>query len=203
MLLDPELKQLHGEERIFKGYVFSNFYPIEKDGYYKSGKVYVWRLRAVSESLLKKFRITVKKTTSAFIKTLATEIKIAPYRHISELYTINPAILTLEDNQPFLPTCDLLQLSHAIQTNLEKKCRYFTHNPGHVVQPLVRRIQMINRKPVKTRYKHMSMLGNKMKLFVSEDEFSQKLAQMALNTGLLEKNAILGSGFVVANFTGR
>ncbi|MTT31379.1 CRISPR-associated endoribonuclease Cas6 [Terrilactibacillus sp. BCM23-1] len=201
MLKDPELKALHAKERIYKGYVFSNFYPLGEQGVYKSGQIYVWRIRAISLSLLKKIKVCITKLNSPFIKVIATEIKTSPQKHISELYTINPTILTLKNNQPFLPNSNISLLINTIQGNLEKKYKYFIDQNVEFGFPFIRYIKILNKKPIKIRYKNMSMLGNKVKIQVSEDEGSQKLAQIAVNCGINEKNSILGCGFVFANFT--
>ena len=41
-------------------------------------------------------------------------------------------------------------------------------------------------------------MGNKLTVLVNGDEASQKLAFMALGTGLLEKNSSNGMGFCIA-----
>ena len=45
------------------------------------------------------------------------------------------------------------------------------------------------------KYKNIKFIGNKFKVWVNEDEKSQKLALIAMACGLGEKNTIVGTGF--------
>ncbi|WP_238555808.1 hypothetical protein [Paenibacillus alvei] len=56
----------------------------------------------------------------------------------------------------------------------------------------------MNGKPIAYCYKGRKLLGNKFRLFIREDPWSQQLAHIVLGSGAAEKGAILGAGFCLA-----
>ena len=58
-------------------------------------------------------------------------------------------------------------------------------------------IKFENIKPISTKYKNISLLGDKMTLYIAENEMAQEMAYFILGTGLLE----MGSrGFGYCNY---
>lgn len=197
MLQSEKLKALH-ERKGYKNYVFSNFYPFEKDKIYKSGRVYVFRLKSLDYRFLKDLKEFLPIVKNSFIQILSSEYKQLPQKHIVDLYTVTPVVITV-DNKPFLPEDSLDVLCNRLQANLEKKYKAF-YGEELFTESFIQRIEFINRKPIKTRYKGIRLLGNKFKITVKDDEKSQLLARVAIGAGIGEKNSALGCGFCFANY---
>ena len=56
-------------------------------------------------------------------------------------------------------------------------------------------VEQMNRKPIAVKCKGITLLGDKIKVTIAKNESAQKLAVMALGTGLGEMNS-RGAGFV-------
>ncbi|AMR06121.1 CRISPR-associated endoribonuclease Cas6 [Bacillus thuringiensis serovar pingluonsis] len=197
MLQSENLKALH-KRKGYKNYVFSNFYPSEKDKIYKKDRVYVIRLKSLDYRFLKDLKECLPTIKNYSIQCLSLELKQLPQKHIVDLYTITPVVITV-DNKPFLPEDSLDVLCNRLQANLEKKYKAF-YGEELFTESFIQRIEFINRKPIKTNYKGIKLLGNKFKITVKDDEKSQLLAKVAVGAGIGEKNSALGCGFCFANY---
>ena len=112
---------------------------------------------------------------------------------IRELYTATPTYITLESNEKDI---DEQELSDEIVNNLEKKYNMI-FNESIKADRFIEFISKENRKPIAMKYKSTTLIGNKYKLLIGRDINSQKLAYIALSTGLLEKSSALGFGFII------
>ena len=56
-------------------------------------------------------------------------------------------------------------------------------------------LEFLNEAPIPMEYKNIKLLGDKIRLQIADNETAQKVAYMALGTGLLEMNS-RGAGFV-------
>ncbi len=56
-------------------------------------------------------------------------------------------------------------------------------------------VEVINRQPIACAYKGVKLLGDKLDLYISNNQIAQELAYFALGTGILEMNP-RGYGFV-------
>ena len=196
MLKDSELIELHGRKG-FKHYSFNSFYPVEKDGVYKAGRVYIFKIRSLDQSFIKKIKVLLSSNDAELFKVLSTQPKTVKKNFISNLYTLTPVIVTIEDGKPWVKEEDFLLLQKQLQSNLEKKYNDFfdTEFDKNADFSFIQRIELLNRKPMVVKYKRIKFLGNKFKIWVNEDEKSQKLAFTAMACGLGEKNTIIGAGF--------
>ncbi|HDR5276726.1 MULTISPECIES: CRISPR-associated endoribonuclease Cas6 [Bacillus] len=197
MLQNKKLKALH-ERKGYKNYVYSNFYPFEKDKIYKQDRVYIIRLKSLDYGFLKDIKESLPTIKNYVIQCFALEIKQLPQKHIVDLYTVTPVVITV-DNKPFLPEDSLDILCNRLQANLEKKYKAF-YGEKLFTESFIQRIECINRKPIKTNYKGIKLLGNKFKITVKDDKKSQMLARVAIGAGIGEKNSALGCGFCFANY---
>ncbi|MFZ5351941.1 MAG: CRISPR-associated endoribonuclease Cas6 [Bacillota bacterium] len=196
MHLDKELAQKHSMKG-YKLYSFGNLYPIEKDKQYKAGKVYLFRIRSLEQSFIEKIAMHLPNTKNSSFRVLAIEKKEHRQRYISMLQTLTPAIATV-DNKCWIPGDDFMLLQQRIQMNLEKKYKAFYGESPIPSQCFIQHLELLNKKPISIKYKDTSLIGNKLRIFVREDETSQKLAFIALATGILEKNSSAGFGFCSA-----
>jgi len=196
MLNDSELIELHGREG-FKYYSFNSFYPIEKDGVYKVGRVYILKIRSLSESFIKKIRLALQKNENSYFKVLSIQSRTVKHNLITNLYTLTPVVVTMEGGKYWVKNDDLMYLQERLQANLEKKYNGFFGDEFDKSDKFsfIQRIEILNRKPMAVKYKNIKFIGNKFKVWVNEDEKSQKLALIAMACGLGEKNTIVGTGF--------
>lgn len=196
MLLDKELANIHKSEG-YKYYVYDSLYPRESDKIYKKGRVYVFKIRSIDKDLITKIRKMITKTKSEDFKIVSTELKTYNQFFINELYTVTPAVLTV-DNRFWVKGDSIELLQRRIVENLIKKYKDYYEKEIEVKESFIQGIELKNRKPIGLRYKNIRLMGNKLTVLVNDDEASQKLAFMALGTGLLEKNSSNGMGFCIA-----
>lgn len=219
---DEKLKKLH-EEKSFKNYCFGNFYPIEKDKVYKSGKTYEFMIRSLDEEFIHKLQKYLRENiNNSFLQVIQATKKEVKQFFISELYTVTPTIMTVKnpDGKSHFWTLqkdgDILKLQKQLQDNLLKKYKLFYGEEPEPVRPSEATtpheggqnfIQLLEIKNQKTQSIYFTkkgndkqikvrLLGNKFKIVPNEDEVSQKLAFMAMACGLGEKQSY-GGGFCV------
>lgn len=196
-LRDEKLKDLHGSTG-YKGYVYSNLMKGEKDGIYKRGYVYRWIIRGVSRDLLVSIQRVLKDERGGLFTYVSGRVKtfdLVERGIIEKLTTLNPIILNGVGIR--IEEFDVLEVKRLIEGNLEKKYREFVGGDvrGH---EFISRIEVLSRKPMGLHYKDVKLLGLQYAIHVKEDELSQAYAELAMMTGLGEKNSALGAGFVNA-----
>ncbi len=196
MHLDAELAEKH-RQKGYKNYVFCSLYPIEADKQYRAGRVYIFTIRSLERNFIIKMKQLLPEVKNSSFKVLASEVKIFKQRYISELYTITPAVATV-NNRNWVAGDDFLLLQERIQMNLEKKYKAFSQGELKPTQSFIQHIELANQKPMRIKYKNTSLMGNKFRICVSQDSVSQDLAFVALATGILEKNSSCGCGFCSA-----
>lgn len=189
---DEELKKFH-TERKYKHYVFQSLYPIEEDGFYKKGHIYVFRLRTMHNHLAEKLRDLLKQRNDDLF-VLAIELTSLAENHIFELKTITPVIVTV-DSAPWLRNDGIFLLQERLHINAVKKYIQLT-NEERTFRPFIQRIELLNDIPVGLEYKNIKLLGHKMRIYVNEDQDSQLLARLVVGAGLGEKNSALGAGYL-------
>ena len=203
MANDLLLKELHFKNG-FKFYVFDNFYPIEPNKIYKKDNNYKFKIRSLHkefiELLSKKLRENINNPNFLVVQTRKKEVK---QFFIKELYSITPVITTTKEGHYWTiqKDGDILKLQRLLQDNLEKKYQAFFNQKITPSQNFIQLLELKNQKPQSIwnskNGKHFRFFGNKFKIIPNEDDISQKLAFIALGTGLGEKNAF-GGGFCLA-----
>jgi len=186
MLNDEKLAMKH-EVNQFKNYVFDSLYPREKDKIYKAGKIYVFRIRSLEEDFITKINQLFRNVTTDYFKVIAGEIKKQEQRTIKELYTVTPALATI-NNHFWISGDDIMLLQDRIQINLLKKYREFYNVDLKKENSFIQCIEIKNKKPIAYNYKNIQLIGNKFNIKVNEDD-------------LLEKNATNGMGFCIAKYS--
>ena len=127
-------------------------------------------------------------------RVIMSNINTNEYRKINKLISMTPCILT-KDNGDYKIDNDLELVKNRILAGIQKK--YSKLYGSKVECNFIQEIIKINRTPIKLPYKNIYFLGNKFEVIVKDDEISQKLAHLALSTGILEKNS-QGFGFCKA-----
>ncbi len=193
---DEKLASIH-EKTGFKYYIFSTLTPIEKEKTYHKNRLYTFRIRGLEEELITTLKSCLEKTGNPYLEMLTGETKKVIIRKINRLKTVNPVVVTLDGGPAFTHENNINHIIKRIQSNLEKKYNSFYNTELRSDNLFITGFKILNQKPIAMKYKDIKLLGNKFEFFISEDEISQKLANMALATGIGEKNTSLGAGFCV------
>lgn len=192
-LENEELLQMHEENR-FKNYCYDLPYPVEKDKIYKKGKIYTVTVRTIDPKLAKYFQEVCVNSYTDEVKGLTSEIRIIPKKVIDSLYTLTPVILK-DDKGYWRKHMQLAEFENQLKVNLVKKWNTFTGEKLSEDFSLYMLLEFLNETPVPMEYKSIKLLGDKIRLQIADNETAQKLAYMALGTGLLSMNS-RGAGYV-------
>ena len=189
-----ELLQMHEENR-FKYYCFDTLYPIAQDGFYRQGNIHTLTVRTTDRKLGDHFyKISANHFTEDF-KGLVAEVRILPHKMIEYLYTLTPAVLKENEQGYWRKHMSVSKFEERLKVNLIKKWNCFTGEQIDEDFPLFTTLEFLNREPIAMNYKTVRLLGDKVRLQITEHETAQRLAYMALGAGLLEMNS-RGAGFV-------
>lgn len=194
---DEELRKFH-KAKTYKLYTFHSLYPVEKDGMYKAGKIYITRVRTLNRNFAKKIARLIKVENQDF-NVMATEVKEFRVGFIAELETLTPVFVTI-DSRPFLLKDGLTILEQRLHVNMMKKFKFYSGNEEEFADSFIKGIEVKSKTPFPLGYKGKTMLGHKLKILVNEDEQSQQLAQLAIGAGIGEKNSSLGAGYVIPTY---
>ena len=195
---DPYFKQTHYDKG-FKHYVFSSLYPLEKDGIYQRGRAYILTVRSSRQDIVSRINACMRSSREDdYFQFVSIDQRTRKHSHITEMITITPAIVTI-DHKPWVNEKNIEVLVTQLHANAEKKyINLYPNDPMKASQSFIQGIRVENRKPIATTYKGRKLLGNKLRLFINEDDYSQKLANIVLGSGLAEKGSSLGAGFCLA-----
>ncbi len=189
----PQFAELHKENR-YKYYVYDNLYPLEKDKVYKKNQIYTLTIRTVDAKLAKYFSERVVNTYTDKLKGLTAQVRILPKKHIDVIYTLTPAILKC-DSGYWKDEMTVEQFEERVRVNLIKKWNEFYGEKIDEDFELFTGVEFLSTSPIACPYKGIKLLGDKVRMRIADNEMAQKLAYMALGTGVLEMNA-RGFGFV-------
>lgn len=188
-----ETSQMH-ESNMYKMYCHDFLYPIEKDQIYKKDNIYSITIRTIDDDLAKFFSEVLVHSHSNEMKALTAEIKIIPKRVINSIHTLTPAVMKSEKGY-WRTKMPVSEFEERLKVNLIKKYNSFYGEKLDEDFQLYHGVEFFNNAPIPIRYKNITLLGDKVKLHISEHDTAQKLAYMSLGTGILEMNA-RGNGFV-------
>lgn len=190
---DEGFKQFHNENR-YKYYCYDLLYPQEADKIYKKDKIYALTIRTVDSQLAAYFSETCANIDTEFMKGLKVENRVLPRKHLDIIYTLTPAIIKDEKGY-WKGHMAFEEYEQRLKVNLIKKWNQFENEKLDEDFELYTGIEMLNHAPIAAEYKGIKLLGDKLRLHVAENETAQKLAYMALGTGVLEMNS-RGFGFL-------
>lgn len=185
MLKDDVYKKMH-EENMYKLYNFCSFYPFEKEGVYIKGRIYSFDIKFINIEFAMKMKQLLMITNNDNFKVIMCNIQTNEYRKITKLITLTPCILTTSKGD-YKIDGDIKLVKERILSGIQKKYKQIYNTDMHV--DFIKEIKQTNKKPIKLPYKNIYFLGNKFEIYVKEDEDSQRLAHIALSTGILEKNS--------------
>lgn len=187
-----QFAELHNENR-YKGYCFDSLYPIEADKIYHQDKIYTLTIRTIDTELACFFERQAVNGYTNTMKALTSEIKIIPFKYIDILWPLVPVILKCE-NGYWKDTLSVEQYEERLKINLLKKWNQFCGEKLAEDFEMFTGIEFLNRSPIAVAYKGIRLLGDKPRLHIAENESAQKMAQLAIGTGIGEMNS-RGCGF--------
>lgn len=193
LAVNPQFAELHKQNR-YKYYCYDSLYPIEKEKVYKKDQIYTLTIRTLDANLAKYFSECVVNTYTDKLKGLTAQVRIIPKKHIDVMYTLTPAILKCESGY-WKDEMTVEQYEERLKVNLIKK---WNELHGEKIQEdfeLFTGVEFLSKCPVASQYKGIKLLGDKIRIHVADNEMAQKLAYMALGSGVLEMNS-RGFGFV-------
>jgi len=182
----------------FKGYVFNNLFPLEKNKIYKNGNNYFFKLRVI-DNLYQNFNNFMKNYSSNDFEVVLYRESIKNIRRINKLYSLTPVLIRLDKKKNWTKEEGIGLLKQRLISNMSKKFEQFYNKKIDV--DFIESIQLTNNKPIKIKYKNFHYLTNKVQITVNMDKQSQELAFLALSTGLGEGNSYLGLGYCVDTFS--
>lgn len=192
---DIEMLEFH-RGKDFKNYVHSGFKEIEKDKIYKEGKIYSFSIRCINEKLMDYFYKTLKDISTETMKGLVTTVKLIPKVFIEKLYTLTPAIIKF--NEGFWKgKIDFINYEKRLIVNSIKKAKIALGEDFNEDFVLYNRIEILNNKPILSKFKKISLLGDKIELIIADNERAQQIAYILLGTGICENNT---RGFGYLNY---
>ena len=193
LAVDPQFAELHKQNR-YKYYCYDSLYPIEKDKVYKKDQIYTLTIRTLDANLAKYFSECVVNTYTDKLKGLTAQVRIIPKKHIDVMYTLTPAILKCESGY-WKDEMTVEQYEERLKVNLIKKWNELHREKIQEDFELFTGVEFLSKCPVASQYKGIKLLGDKIRIHVADNEMAQKLAYMALGSGVLEMNS-RGFGFV-------
>ncbi len=204
-IMRGEQKALH-EKIGFKYYSFGGFRPFKEDiknKMFKGGNIYDFTIRSLNEGFIDSIAPALRENIdNPHIQVLQTTKKTINQYFISELYSVTPVIVSVENGKFWTmdESGDIVQLQKQLHDNLEKKYKTFYGEDIKAEQNFIQLLEVKNRVPqniiIHKDGKKIRFFGNKFRIVPNEDEMSQKLAFVALACGLGEKNSY-GGGFVL------
>lgn len=178
----------------FKHYCFSGFKQVSTDGIYHEGTLNTFSFRCLDKEMADFMEKELPNFTSLTMKGIVCQKKIIKNCFIQKIYLLTPAIIKFEDGY-WRKNHTLDEFQERIKINAIRKYKSFTNEEIEETFTFCRNLKLINRVPIKTRYKDINLLGDKFELEITEDENAQKLAYFLLGSGICELNA-RGFGFV-------
>ena len=203
------LKTLH-EEKGFKYYTFSNLLKISKSGVYQKGEN-GFIFRTADEKTAMELMRVLFEYEDEYFKVKEISLKKISQKPIKSILSVNPVIISYTPKNSkarqwtFESERGVEYLLEQLHKNLAKKYESFYQEKIPKNRNFIEMIQLKNQKPLSIYYhkdsKEFRLFGNKFYIVPKDDTISQKLAFMALSSGLGEKNA-LGGGFCRGYFDG-
>lgn len=191
--VSDELLRMHEENR-YKFYCMDMPWPLEADKVYKEGKIYTVTIRTMIPDLAMHFQTICVNNYTSYMKGLTAEVRIIPERRIDTIYTLTPVILK-DDGGYWRKNLSLEVFEERLRINLIKKWNILYGQKLQEDFELYTLLEFLNEAPIVSEYKNIRLLGDKIRLRIADNETAQKLAYMALGTGILEMNS-RGLGFV-------
>lgn len=207
-LLDTSLREMRDFSEIretgkrnksrFRAYTFDQPYPLEAGHIYREEKIYTVRIRTVSPELAEFFSRRLPGCGSDCLQVLGGELRLIPRCFLERVHTLTPVVVKTPHGY-WRNQMQVDEYEERLKSNLIQKYNSFCHRELSGNFPLFRRIEFINRTPVRVCQDNISLLGDKVRMTAAGNDLAQELLYMALGTGVGENNA-RGCGFLGYRF---
>jgi CRISPR-associated endoribonuclease Cas6 len=184
-----------------KNYVFSNLGKAESDGFFRRKGEIIFR--TFREDVVQRMLAILFSYEDNIFRVTNARFREVPFTPIGSIVTTNPVFAKIETpkGERFWTlkesNGDLTSLLEILQRNLIKKYEIIF---GEKLKPstpfFVDKVQLKNRTPQTFYFKGIKLFGNKLYLVPHTDPVSQKLAFVAVGSGLGHKNSTIGGGFL-------
>ena len=188
LVKDDIYKEFHEENKL-KGYTTDLLYPMEKYGLYKKHKVYAFRIRTLDQKLAEYLLENLSNHSTKEMKGLVAEICIIKKGFFEKLYTITPVIVKTQEHCYWKECLSIEEYEEQLKKNLWKKYRNFTGKEPDESLPIWDSLVFKNQGVIPFPYKNIILPGDKLELFISNNEQAQEVAYMMLATGLGDLNS--------------
>lgn len=178
----------------FKNYTFNSFFKLEQTGVYRKGNIYSIKIRTINEKLADYFNNNLANEYTESIKGLTLECRVLKKKPIEKIYSLTPLIIKTEQGY-WKGNLSLEDFERRLKENLYKKYNSYFDTKLDENFELFHRIEFDNNKPIATSYKNIKLLGDKLTLYIADNEWAQRMAYFGLGTGLGEANS-RGFGFM-------
>lgn len=180
----PEWFHWHNTNE-FKNYCFSGLTPIEPNKVYAEGQIYNFTIRTSDKKVALYLKEHLVNAHTKSLKVLTIETKIFPKIHLSKIYHLTPCIIKTDFGY-WRDHLTLLEFEKRLKGNLFKKYQTLTGEKINEDFEFFTHLKFDNLKPISTSYKNIKLLGDKLTLTIADNPSAQKLAAIALSTGLGE-----------------
>lgn len=193
-LVKSEYYSRFHKENKFKNYSFNMLYPLAKNGIYEKENLYTFLFRTVDKKLAKYLQVALKNQRNNDMQVLVVKNKNIPRKHIESIYAITPIVTKFESGY-WKRYHSIEELERRIKINLIKKYNEFYNVVIEEDFEIFTMMTITNNKPISTKYKNITLLGDKINFKVADNEQAQKIANFAIGTGMGEMTS-RGLGFI-------
>lgn len=195
LIQNEEYRRLHNKN-CYKNYVFSGFKQIERNGCYEEGKLYTFSVRCIERKMADYFTSQLAITYTDSIKGLSCQKKLIQKCMIGKLYLLTPVVMKFKEGY-WKKNHSFEEFKKRLFENGIKKYNQYSKNKMSEDFVFYNNIVLLNNKPIKTSYKNIHLLGDKIELQIADNENAQELAYFLLGSGLCELNS---RGYGFANY---
>jgi len=197
VLVEGGMAALH-QKQGFKHYVFTNLHHLSSSKSYPKGEN-TFTINTPKEELARFFAKELLFRKDSFFDVKGVEVKVVEPKRIDALMSLNPVVVSfVKDGKRNYWSIDrdgdIDYLLRTLHNNLVKK---YADLYGEKLEgeSFIEFFEIKNKKPIATYYKNGKVIGNKFFIRPKQDSTSQRLAFIALASGLGEKNS-LGFGYM-------
>ena len=193
-LINEGMRQVH-EDTYHKLYTFNGFYPVEPSGVYEEGQIYSVTIRTLDKEIKEAFKRGLAVQCTSVIKALTTEHRDVNQKYVEKIFSITPVILKFDQEGYWREHHSVSEFERRIKVGLVKKYNMIYDTKLDEDFDWVLGVKFDNHKPIASDYKNIQLLGDKVTIHIADNEIAQKLAWIAVGSGIGEMCA-RGYGFV-------
>ncbi|MBE5965546.1 MAG: CRISPR-associated endoribonuclease Cas6 [Lachnospiraceae bacterium] len=191
---DEKYLKFHKQNK-YKNYVYDGLHPVEKEGVYHEGNIYTYRIRTIDDYLSSYLIKQLFTSYTETLKVLTVSSRVIPKHYLEKIFSITPIIIKDDNFGYWRGHLSLAEYEARLKINLIKNYNEFNNTKIDEGFELYTHFEFNNHKPVPVSFKNITLLGDKVTLYLSYSNLAQELAYFSLGTGVGE-NGSRGSGFL-------